>query len=334
MIHRYVTLLLIAGVMTLALGLRDADAAMRCKAVGATCLKDGNCCSGKCAAATSGRHHMSGVCVAAGNPNGEACSADSQCTSSHCVDGVCCNTACTGSCFTCDGGTCAAKAAGEACDDGLFCTATDTCNGSGSCQGSGSTCPLESQSEQCTVCNEASDSCSQFEGLTCGLAIGQACELSFQCASNFCVDGVCCQSDCSNYCEACSAAKTGGSDGTCAPVTALTDPDSECDEGPCVTGLCNGAGACGAIEAGTDPKDQCPEGPCATGSCDGAGGCGALGSGTQCNDGVGCTQTDHCDGAGSCVSSNNGCGRTLDGFLCDCNEASDTCSFEGMSCFP
>src|SRR5262245_47876581 len=156
---RRFTALLVAVTAALVLSIHDADAAgPRCKADGATCSKDSGCCSGTCVKTPIGKRRFSGVCGTVGNPNGEACSTNSECASGHCADGVCCNAACTGSCFTCDGGTCAPKAAGESCDDGLFCTATDTCNGSGACRGTGATCPLSTQSEACTVCNEASDS--------------------------------------------------------------------------------------------------------------------------------------------------------------------------------
>jgi len=263
----------IAALMAVALSVRGASAGLRCSASGVSCRKDRECCGGRCAGATSGRNRTPGVCVA-GSPNGEACSDDAQCASGHCADGVCCATACSGACLACDGGTCAPKGAGEPCDDGLFCTATDVCDGSGSCQGSGSTCPLFSESEVCTVCDESTDSCAESSGLVCGLGAGQACSAWFQCDSSYCIDGVCCESACSGTCEACNAAKTGASDGTCAPLTGLTDPDAECAEGLCLTGLCDGRGFCGAYEAGTDPDDQCPEGPCMTGTCDGAGGCG------------------------------------------------------------
>ena len=333
---RRTTALLLAVAAALALGTYDAHAAApRCKADGATCSKNSGCCSGTCVKTPIGKRRFSGVCGTVGNPNGEACSTNTECASGHCADGVCCNMACTGSCSTCDGGTCAPKAAGEPCDDGLFCTATDTCNGSGTCQGTGATCPLWSQSEVCTVCDEASDSCSQNEGLTCGLANGQACSAWFQCETGSCVDGVCCDTACSGTCEACTANKTGGTDGTCAPIAGYTDPDAECEDGLCQTGLCNGFGSCGIIEWGTDPRDECPDGPCVTGKCDGGGGCGVLQSDTPCNDGVGCSQTDRCDGAGTCVGTGNGCGHTEGtNYQCQCFESSDTCSFEGVSCVP
>src|SRR6185436_15180733 len=134
--------LLMAAAAMLVLSLREADAAPRCKALGAVCQKDSSCCSGQCLRPTPKRKHAFGVCAV---PNGWPCSLDSECASAHCVEGLCCNTACTGSCVACGDGTCRPKAAGESCDDGLFCTATDACDGSGSCQGTGTTCPLAEQ---------------------------------------------------------------------------------------------------------------------------------------------------------------------------------------------
>src|SRR5262249_16196797 len=149
---RRITTMLLAVTAALALGTYEAHAAApRCKADGTTCSKNSGCCSGTCVKTPIGKHRFTGVCGTVGSPNGEACSTDATCASGHCADGVCCNTACTGQCFTCDGGTCAAKAAGESCDDGLFCTQTDSCDGAGSCKGSGSTCPLSDQSEVCTA---------------------------------------------------------------------------------------------------------------------------------------------------------------------------------------
>jgi MYXO-CTERM domain-containing protein len=52
------------------------------------------------------------------------------------------------------------------------------------------------------------------------------------CASKFCVDGVCCDSECKGPCEACSAASKGsGNDGTCGLMKAgsICDP-AHCDE--------------------------------------------------------------------------------------------------------
>jgi hypothetical protein len=90
------------------------------------------------------------------------------------------------------------------------------------------------------------------------------------------------------------------------------------------------------VEAGTDPNEDCPDVPCMTGFCANGGVCGLLASDVPCNDGQGCSQTDHCDGAGACVSGTaNGCGTTPEGWQCFCNETTDTCSFEaGSQCNP
>jgi hypothetical protein len=44
---------------------------------------------------------------------------------------------------------------------------------------------------------------------------GVACTSNNQCLSTFCVDGVCCNDDCTGQCEACNLA---GKAGTCLPV--------------------------------------------------------------------------------------------------------------------
>jgi len=60
------------------------------------------------------------------------------------------------------------------------------------------------------------------------------------CQSANCVDGVCCNTGCNSTCQACVAAQTGGVNGTCAFITAGTDPASECPGAQ----NCNGAGVC------------------------------------------------------------------------------------------
>src|SRR6185369_11738732 len=93
-------------------------------------------------------------------------------------------------------------------------------------------------------------------------ANGAACAAGNQCTSGDCVDGVCCESTCTAACSACSSAKTGMADGHFAPVTAGTDPDSECAQEAATTcghdGTCDGAGACRLYLAGTGcSNDSC-----------------------------------------------------------------------------
>ncbi len=125
---------------------------------------------------------------------------------------------------------------------------------------------------------------------------GEACTLPFQCASGICVDGVCCDDACDGLCEACLGAETGGPDGTCAPVTAGTDPAAEClDDGSPSCGL-NGTCADGACASYAGPG--CTPTPCADGS--------ECGSGF-CVDGVCCDSA--CDGlCQACSTAKKGTG--------------------------
>ena len=102
------------------------------------------------------------------------------------------------------------------------------------------------------------------------LANGKACSSDSECKDGFCTDGVCCESRCDGACSACSAEKTGGAAGVCAPVKAGTDPDSECSDDACGSGFCGGAGMCAPKAAGASCR-------AAAGSCDVAEECDGVG---------------------------------------------------------
>ncbi|MDC3956593.1 hypothetical protein [Polyangium jinanense] len=308
-------------------GTRSCDATGACKAKdGGACVVAGDCLSGHCAdgvccdtdctdtcmacdlAATPGVCSLvasgqkddtcagadevcdgAGACKAA---QGKLCGADAECLSGHCVDGVCCDTDCTGTCMACDlaatPGVCSFVASGQTDDT---CTGADeVCDGAGACK----------------------------------TAQGKLCGADAECLSGNCVDGVCCDDACAGTCEACSAAKKGsGVDGVCEPITKGTDPDMECT----MPGTCDGAGMCiGDIgEACMDGMDcasgHCADGFCCTTACaDDCFSCGLGGMEGQCmpvsagtTDGT-CVAEDLevCDGAGVCL------GDT--GFTCNENE--------------
>jgi len=131
---------------------------------------------------------------------------------------------------------------------------------------------------------------------------GDACGAPADCATGNCVDGFCCNTACTGTCQACSAAKTGAANGTCADVTTNTDPDNDC----ALCQVCN-AGACVNAANGTDPANDCAIQPvCAQdGQCNGSGACRLWVAGTLCaSDGNVCTD-DECDGAGTCAHPNN-----------------------------
>jgi hypothetical protein len=73
--------------------------------------------------------------------NGQSCARDERCTSGHCVDGVCCDTSCQGTCATCRSaetpGICT-NVNGPPLPGRGLCTGTGAC--AGKCDGSGPEC--------------------------------------------------------------------------------------------------------------------------------------------------------------------------------------------------
>lgn len=89
-------------------------------------------------AGTDPAHECPGTCNGAGActlANGAPCSAGKECTSGHCVDGVCCASWCWSLCHACNlpgsVGSCAAIPAGS--DPAKECPGDSTCNGAGAC---------------------------------------------------------------------------------------------------------------------------------------------------------------------------------------------------------
>jgi hypothetical protein len=220
--------------------------------------------------------------------DGQGCGLTTDCLSLQCTDGVCCDLACGGPCQACS----AALTGGPngVCDFVIFGTDPD------------GDCPA----------NQLCDSAGQ-----CKKDDGQPCGGAGECLNGFCPtqDSVCCNAACTAGCEACLAAKTGGTDGTCDFVSFGIDPDNDC----AATERCDGGGVCLRIDG--QPcivpsqclSDFCPadDGVC----CDQA--CGALcwaclASKTGGTDGTcdyvlantdpdtDCPGGHNCDGAGAC----------------------------------
>ncbi len=121
--------------------------------------------------------------------NGDSCSENDTCT----AQATCVGTEkdCSGSADQCNDGVCNAPSGvcepspvqdGTGCDDGLFCTATDTCSG-GVCAGAGDPC---AGLDQCSdSCNEAEDDCFDAAGTACDDQ--NTCTVNDQCdGAGFC----------------------------------------------------------------------------------------------------------------------------------------------------
>ena len=110
---------------------------------------------------------------------------------------------------------------------------------------------------------------------------GSSCKATAECKSAFCIEGVCCDTQCGDgaACLSCTARRKGsGADGTCGSVTAGADPDNKCF-------LDNGS-ACSATKA--CKSGFCVAGVCCNESCTGS--CRTCMSGT-------CQETASCGDA-------------------------------------
>jgi hypothetical protein len=144
----------------------------------------------------------------------------------------------------------------------------------------------------------------------CNLARGAVCANDEQCASSFCVDGVCCAEACAGKCRACNQP---GNDGVCLGYAATTDPERECSSGM----TCNGAGACGsASPPGNKMNGEicsaasecgsrfCKDGVCCNTACnDACESCstGTCSSVTRNEDAPECIAPMRCNPSGKCV---------------------------------
>ncbi len=171
---------------------------------------------------------------------------------------------------------------------------------------------------------------------------GQPCSAGIECASNFCVDGVCCNSACTGACHSCALST---SLGTCAPSPAGgADPHKTCVDqhaSSCATdGTCDGAGSCHKYPTGT----ECAAESCASGIytpsslCDANGNCNAP-EAFPCNpyvcDGSRCFTA--CADNGACASgkvcTNNSCGLKPIGAFCSTNaECQSSSCAQGVCC--
>jgi hypothetical protein len=286
-------------------------------------------------------------------PPGSSCGGNDECVSGICTEGVCCTSACTGTCMSCavvgSLGTCTSVMAGKGdpagrCPDqgAASCGTNGFCDGAGACQRYGAgvecappTCPtagttatLARTCDGAGVCQAATtQSCAPFacNGTTCFAACGSASDCA---PGNVCNGGACGKKRLGQQC-------LGG---------------AECESGNCVDGVCCGvvscgtcfscavagkAGSCQPIPAGEkDGLNRCtPGGQCDfTGLCDGAGACQYAPPSTSCGV-ASCTGATfmppgNCDGGGHCTQTSTGCGR----YVCGGNNACLTMCTTNADC--
>jgi hypothetical protein len=157
----------------------------------------------------------------------------------------------------------------NACDDGMFCTATDSCS-AGACTGSGN------------PCSGATPFCDEDANMCVACTMDSHCDDGNDCTSDACIGGMCDSMD-ESAGTPCGSASSG-----------------ECDNAD----TCDGAGACQANhKAGpcTDDGNPCTDDVCAGGDCT-----HPNDDSNACTDGLFCTGPDSCV-SGSCVPSGDPC---------------------------
>ncbi|HRI65732.1 MAG TPA: DUF1566 domain-containing protein, partial [Polyangium sp.] len=209
-------------------------------------------------------------------------------------------------------------------DFGVPCTSPTDCPGfdddchtricvSGTC--SVEFAPKGKSCDQTNFCDGAGE---------CKLGNSLGCSTATQCFSEFCVDGVCCNTACAGTCEACSGLTNNG---VCTPMAKGTDPDGECTKG-----VCSGARACEYENGETcSIGENCISTFCVVGLCCPT----ACAQGASCETGIcvcpGTTRITCDDGTNACTE-----GATDDD-NCVCKDAAtddDNCGACGTKCDP
>jgi len=254
-----------------------------------TCSSDANCAS---------TFYCSGTSCVAKKVNGQTCTGANQCQSGNCIDGYCCNTACTGSCDVCNNsgslGTCSPAANGS--------SGSPSCSPY-VCNGASTSCPAS-----CTT----SANCVSTHYCSGNLCVvkksnGATCAGAGECQSGFCVDGYCCNGACGSSCDACNNT---GNLGSCTLVTAGSSGSPTCSPY-----LCNGVGA------------GCPSACVTNGDCISTHYCDAVGACVpKKSNGTTCAGATECQ-SGFCVD-DYCCNSACTGSCNQCNKsgALGTCS--------
>ena len=289
-------------------------------------------------------------------PLGGACTGALDCASGFCVDGRCCESACTEACRACNlperEGRCAPVLAGQEDPRGRCpLEAPESCGLDGTCDGAGA-CRRHRLGTVCGVpsCQSATER-----------VLPAACDGSGTCVPagvQSCAPYLCAAAECTRSCagpQDCA----GGScvKGSCGkkPLGAACSSGEECHSSFCVDGVCCDAGDCSGpcracnlagnegscrnFATNADPRaGGCslePASSCGrTGKCDGAGGCQLHAQGTLCGART-CLETTEvapgsCDGAGACAP---GASRSCAPYACIADACGTICASDAQ-CAP
>jgi hypothetical protein len=287
--------------------------------------------------------------------NGAPCTAGSECASTHCVEGVCCDMNCAyESCRSC---LASLKASGpdgvcgpvkEGTDPHGGCTISTDCSSGGLCGANGA-CAPKSAGSACgdTVCQDATTISGSVCDQNAQCVQGTGSCGAYACGNNVCK--FCCASsaDCapSFVCRECACIPP-------LPAGAACTSADQCQSGFCADGRCcdtacsgqceacdlaGSEGTCSAVSgAPRGARAACAaanDSPCA-GSCNGVerAACSYPSSSTECAPAAcaeGSVTTSSCDGQGSCVATIQSC----NGFGCDGDQCRTTCA-QASDCAP
>jgi len=255
--------------------------------------------------------------------NGAVCATDQECVSSHCANGLCCDTACAGTCQRCD----SAGSAGTCASIPALCTGTcAACAASGSCEAAVAGC-----SGTCGVCSQVSAtdfSCAASAGSCTGNCdvCSQASATAFNCAASA---GLC-----TGNCDTCSqvsatrfdcAATAGMCTGNCGVCGLVSATQFDCAGGAGCTGNCSVCGQVSATQFACAANDAACTGTCQV--------CSLAGADASCayvtpglTDPGTCTAPQQCGTSGAC--------GLADGTLCSSNAEclSANCECTTASC--
>jgi hypothetical protein len=227
------------------------------------------------------------VSDSASKPGGATCQSGAECSSTYCVDGVCCDSSCTGQCQACAEtnkvGTCTIIS-GAPRGTRAACTATQaTC--AGQCSGtspnqcsfpgsekvcSSATCSGDQAMKPASVCNGAG-ACTTSSVVPCStgsycasgsctnqIANGGTCQSNNQCTSGNCSSSTCCaagKTGCEGLCVSLNndSANCGSCGRKCATGSSCTGSSCYLDDGQaCTTGTQCFSGICSTFYMDTD----------------------------------------------------------------------------------